>query len=147
MKKQPPATHFLNVDLELTASFDLQPLADAFEAQSKMSALYVGRRGARTYFANLELNIYRRNWNPDLAIHEQCKCILALPPSARKLWKQAKTRDFSIGIAAGRSDATFVVAADTVKAAARVGAGISIVVYQPEEFRQKLRDVRVRSDK
>ncbi len=145
MKKQPSTTHFLNVDLELTASFDLQPLADAFEP--KMSALYVGRRGGRTYFANLELNVYRRNWNPDLAIREQCKCILALPPSARKLWRRAKTRDFSIGISAGRSDATFIVAADTVKAAARAGARVSIAVYQPEEFRQKLRDVRVRSDK
>ncbi len=101
MKPQPSTTHFLNVDLELTAPFDLQPLADAFEP--KASALYVGWRG-RSFFATLELNIYRRNWNPDLAIREQCKCIRAMPLSARKLWKQVKTRDFSIGIGAGVAD-------------------------------------------
>ena len=142
MKEPASTTHFLNVDLELTAPFDLQPLADAF--MPKMSALYLGRRG-RSYFATLELNIYRRNWNPDLAIREQHKCITALPLSARRLWKKATTRDFSIGIV--RLVRRWLSARRTVKAAAKVGARISIVVYQPEEFRQKLRDVRVKSDK
>ena len=81
-------------------------------------------------------------------MREQCKCIQALPASARKLWKQARTRDFSIGIAAGVADgATFVIDAETVKAATKVGARISIVVYPPEEYRQKFRDDRVKSDK
>jgi hypothetical protein len=119
-------THFLNVDLDIYSNSDLQPLVDAFG--KKVSVLHCGRIH-RTYKAVLEVTKYTTN--PDATIRALCDLIAALPAPAKRLWKEAKSRDFSIGIQAGEqpNSTDFALSADTVMQAAKVGARILITVY------------------
>jgi hypothetical protein len=121
-------THFLNVDLDIFSSSDLQPLLDALER--KVCVLHAGRE-RRRHVAHLELG--RRTKNADATIRGFCALIAALPPAARKVWDGARSRDFSIGVQAGRSpnSCDFIVEAKTVKAVADFGGRIVLTVYKP----------------
>jgi hypothetical protein len=122
-------THFLNVDLDIYSKSDLQPLVDAFG--KAVSVLFAGRI-RRTYKAVLEVTKYQRD--ADATIRLFCELIRALPRPAKRLWNDAKTRDFSIGIEAADqpNSRDFPLSADAVKQAAEVGARIVITVYAPE---------------
>ena len=84
-------TRFLNVDLDIYAKFDLQPLAAAFGL--KVFVLYVGREHD-LYSAHLELASQPKT--ADAAIRDFALLILGLPRAKRKLWDTATTRDFNI---------------------------------------------------
>src|SRR5580700_2356301 len=124
-KAKPRETHFLNVDLDIYSRSDLQPLVDAFG--NAVFVLHVGRF-RRTYKAVLEVG--RIVKDADATIRVFCELIRALPRPAKRLWKEARTRDFSIGIQAGDEPNTkdFALSADTLKQAARVGAQIVIKI-------------------
>jgi hypothetical protein len=89
-------THFLNVDLDIHSSSDLQPLVSTLG--EKVIALYVGRE-RRTYSAHLELA--RLTQNADSTIRRFCALIESPPKAARKLWNNAKNRDFQHRCASG----------------------------------------------
>jgi hypothetical protein len=127
-KINPGETHFLNVDLEIYSSSDLQPLVDALG--KKALVLYVGKF-ERTYQAALEVTKLTRD--ADSTIREFCRLIEALPRPAKKLWKDAKKRDFNIGFEARHKPhaSGFVLSAEAVKQAAAVEAQIVITVYAP----------------
>jgi uncharacterized protein (DUF433 family) len=122
-------THFLNVDLEICSPTDLQPLVDAFG--KRVFVLHVGRY-RRSYEAFLEVS--RQTKDADGTIRAFCELIRALPRPAKKLWNEAKRRDFSIGIQACHqpSAADFALSADTLQQAAKLGARIVITVYAPQ---------------
>jgi hypothetical protein len=124
-------TEFLNVDLDIYASYDLQPLVDALGR--KVMALYVGRQ-RRSYAAHLELAGIPRS--PDAAIRRLCAAVQALPRRERQLWSRARRRDFSIGVQAGEQPHArdFTLDAPTVELVARLGARIVVTVYSPEEL-------------
>lgn len=124
------ATHFLNVDLDLYASFSLQSFVTALG--KKVGVHHVGRT-RRTYHAHLDLA--RRNHDADSTIRAFCKLIQALPPAQREIWDAIKTRDFNIGVQAETKphSEVFILAASTVKAAAALGARIVFTVYAPEQ--------------
>ncbi len=119
-------TRFLNVDLDLSASFDLAPLVAALE--KKAYALHVGRT-KRTYQAHLELE--RRPENADATVRAFCKMIARLPPDARAMWDATKVRDFNVGVQAEKKPhcEVFTFSASTVKAVADLGARIVFTVY------------------
>lgn len=131
-KSAPQQSHFLNVDLDIYSKSDLQPLVDAFGG--KVSVLYVGRF-RRSYKAVLEVN--RTTQDADATIRAICALILALPRPARRLWNEAKMRDFSIGIQPMKDPPSrdFALSAETVKQAASVGARIVITIYAPDVAR------------
>ena len=119
-------THFLNVDLDLWASFSLEPLVNAFG--TKVGIHHVGRH-KRTYHAHLDLA--RLTKDADSTIRAFCKLITGLPPDARALWNVVKIRDFNIGVQAGTKpySQVFELSAETVKAVADLGARVVFTVY------------------
>jgi len=121
---------FLNVDLDIRSSSDLEPLVSAFG--DKVIEMWVGRV-RRTYEAHLELGGSHLKQSPTSIILGFCKLIKALPRSKRKLWDLAKTRSFDVGIAAPSRNRHFweVISSEAVSAAAEVGAQIAITVYGP----------------
>jgi len=131
LKKQGRVAQFLNVDLDVYSGSDLQPLVKSFG--KKVITLYVGRE-RRRYSAHLELAAYQKNASADSTIRAFCSLIRALPKAERELWNGAKTREFSIGVQAGKQPfaCDFRIEAHTVKAVAELGAVIVLTVYGSE---------------
>jgi len=128
--KDDEETKFLNVDLDIYARSDLQPLVNALG--KKVYELHVGRV-RRTYYAHLELD-GRGPASPDAAIRRFAALIRALPKAERKRWNDAKMRDFNIGVQSGLEpfSQVFTLEATTVAAAAELNARILFTVYAPE---------------
>ena len=68
---------------------------------------------------------------PDVAIGRLARALCDLPPSVRRLWKQARDRVFDIGLegTAGRDAFPPVLRRDTVKTIARLNARVGLTVY------------------
>ena len=96
MAKSPSKTHFLNVDFEIYAKLDLQPLVN--QLGRKVIVLYAGRvRGQNCVI----LEIAKHSKTADSTIRAFCRLIEALPEAERSLWNTATLRSFSIGIQTG----------------------------------------------
>jgi hypothetical protein len=121
-------TRFLNVDLDIYSTRDLQPLAAAFG--NKAMVLFVGRV-QRTYHAHLELSRMPRS--SEAAIRAFCELIRGLPKPARALWNSAKRRELNIGIQAGlEPHATeFRLSPEALHAAQELDAAVTFTVYAP----------------
>ena len=118
----------MNVDLDIYSRFDLEPLVT--QMGLRVLVLFVGRV-ERTYEAHLEL--HRITNTADATIRGFCALINALPKPQRKLWDEAKSREFSVGIQAQLKPNTFEITLDerTVKAASEVNARINFTIYSP----------------
>lgn len=123
------ATNFLNVDLDLYSRSNLEPLVAAFGG--RVSVMYVGRH-RQMYEAHLELAKMIKN--ADVVIRGFKDLVETLPPSTKKLWDTAETRDFNIGIQAGMQPHSFELplAQKTVAICSRLKARIVFTVYAPE---------------
>ena len=119
-------TEFLNVDLDVEAAYDLAPLAKAFGPA--VLVLYCGK-AKRGYVARIELA--RQPKTPDEAIGRLTARVARLPPFARRLWRLAKRRDFSIGVQSGSKPwcSEFALRPATLASAARLDARITLTVY------------------
>jgi hypothetical protein len=120
------ATEYLNVDLDVIASYDLQPLATAFG--KKVSILYVGPY-RRRYLASLEVSGVTRSAEKTVA--RFVSLVRALNPAARRLWKEATTRELDIGIQAGAEVGPFrlTIGRAALRAAADIDARLVVTVY------------------
>lgn len=85
-------THFLNVDLDIHSKSDLQPLVAVLG--EKVLVLHVGRH-KRTYHGHLEVTKLK---DADQTIRVFCALIQELPRAERKMWNDAKLREFNIGV-------------------------------------------------
>lgn len=144
IRDKPPATHFLNVDLDIYSKRDLQPLVTALGA--KVIVLHAGR-DRRTHRAHLELA--RPTKTADSTIRGFCALIEALPPVARDLWNAAKVRDFNIGVQTEMQpfSTQFALAPETLTATCGLGARIVFTVYAPENTRKRVGKYRTGSRK
>jgi hypothetical protein len=135
VKKKAPDAKFLNVDLDVYSRYDLQPLVNSFG--KRVIDLYVGRE-RRGYSAHLELAGLQKP-SADSTIRAFCTLIRALPKMERELWNGAKSREFSVGVQAGRQffACDFRIEAQTVKAVAELSALIVLTVYGPEKARRR----------
>jgi phosphate starvation-inducible protein PhoH len=124
IERESPTTKFLNVDLDIYSKSSLQPLIDALG--KKVHVLHTDRVG-RSHRAFLEVSGMTKTM--DVTIRKFCKLITALPPAQRRTWKKATRRDFNIGIQSGMKGETFLIEAETVKAAAALGARIVMTIY------------------
>ena len=124
MERDDSVTHFLNVDLDIYSRSNLRPLVDAFG--KNVIDLHTDRVGS-LYWVLLEVSADAGT--VDATIRKFCRLIRALAPTQRRLWNKATRRDFNIGIQSDVEGNTFHVEAETVKAAAAVGARIVITVY------------------
>ena len=119
-------THFLNVDLDLSSRWDLQPLLTALG--QKVVVLHAEFDG-KTYSAHLELSRITRS--ADATIRGFCALIQKLPAAPRARWNSARTRDFNIGVQAATTPHAFElpIEAKTLQAIAAVGARVLVTVY------------------
>lgn len=132
MTKEPAgATKYLNVDLDIYSSRDLQPLVSALG--NKVDVLFIGKH-KRTYETHLEVGRYPEPKNPNAAIRDFCKLILDFPEEARKIWDFAKIRQFDIGIEAGTEPTTyrFEIAPEIVNQASSLNVQIAVTIYPPD---------------
>jgi len=115
-------TQLLNVDLDIYSKSDLQPLVTALG--KKVFVFHAGRY-KRTYKAVLELNRIAKS--ADSKILAFCALIQALPKPQRKLWDEAKIREFSLGIQVQLKPITFEITLDdrTIRAASEVNAALT----------------------
>ena len=106
-------TRFLNVDLDIYAKFDLQPLAAAFGL--KVIVLYVGRERGR-YSAHLELN--SQPTTADAAIRGFTLLIHGLPRAKKGCgtWRQPAILTFGVQSAADAKLYEIKLAVPTIKA-------------------------------
>ena len=128
-------TQFLNVDLDIVSKSDLKPLIDAMG--DRIIVLYVGRV-KRHYEAHLELAgsplpQAGHPKSPESLVLGFCKVIRRLPPDAKKLWDDARTRSFDIGIEARGPYRYywFALTQKAIRAALEVNAQIAVTVYGP----------------
>ena len=121
--------HFMNVDLDVLSGSPLEPLATAFG--KAVSVLYVGREG-RLYGAHFELaDSYEKD--ADALMQEFVDLVRGLPPSVRKLWNSAKSRNFNVGIQSALKPVCHELrlTAETLEAVARVRGSVVITTYAP----------------
>jgi len=128
----PEGTHFRTVDLDVYSRARLTGLVEGFG--DRMFVLHDGKWGSR-YLASFELG---NSWqlSADQEIRRLVALVHRLPPSARRLWTQAQSRVFDIGIDAGlkpRSQA-LKLSQDTIAGVARVQGRITITTYAPETY-------------
>ena len=127
---------YLNVDLEIRSRSDLMPLVDAL--QPHLDVLHAGRAQGGGFLASFEIT--GASVPPDAAIRRLARALLALPPSVRKLWKQARDRVFDIGLEATAVRGAYPVALrqETVKTIARLNARVAVTLYSRANSRRKL---------
>jgi hypothetical protein len=114
---------FLNVDLDIESSEDMAPLAAALEPHAYELERPPGR-------ASFELGEPVSPRAPEPLIREFVRLVEALPPAARAIWDRAQARVFDIGIQSSRHpfQETHSIGPDTLRAAAAIGAGITVTV-------------------
>jgi len=124
--------HFINVDLDILSKAPLDVLVAAMG--SKVSILYVGREG-RLYGAHLEIrDLYQKD--ADALIRAFVALLRKLPRPARRLWNQATTRDFNIGVQSAPQPRyhELRIQSRTLEAVAALGACVVVTTYAPVEI-------------
>jgi hypothetical protein len=124
-------TVFLNVDLDILSRIPLESLVEAFG--QKVIVLHVGRWGRR-YGARVEMADSGHQQDADRLVRRLVGLVKKLPRSIRRLWKEAQSREFNVGIQAGLKPRVFELRFQpaTLEAVAAVGGRIVITVYAAE---------------
>jgi len=126
----PEGTHFRTVDLDVYSRARLTGLVEAFG--DSVLVLHEGKWGSR-YLASFELG---NSWQ--LSADQETRRLVALvqrlPPSARRLWTQAQSRVFAIGLQAGLKPHShaLTLSQDTIAGVASVHGRITVTTYAPE---------------
>lgn len=93
--------------------------------------LHEGRAGSR-YIASFELS---NSWqlSADQEIRRLVALVRSLPTSARRLWTEAQSRVFDIGMQAGLTPHShaLILSQDTIEGVASVHGRITITTYAP----------------
>ena len=119
------ATHFLNVDLELVTTGEIDPLLDAWGALVMLRDSV--EDGRRTIWVELE----EEYPDVDSTLGGFLELIESLPASLRQLWDNCVDRCFNVGIQAGTSanSVAFSIASSTLRTIANADARIEFTVY------------------
>jgi hypothetical protein len=125
---------FLNVDLEIAGRSTLDPLAA--ELSPRMFALYRGHEG------KLDRAHYETRNQHDSAedcIRAMLRVLQRLSPKARRCWRAATVRDFSVGVQSGAKPFLFEVpiSAATLADVAKLDGRIVLTVYAPPPRRRR----------
>ncbi len=133
--------HFINVDLELEASENIQPLVH--ELSENTVSLYCGDIDE---MANLELSLHERSgvdfydsYNDekdliggvDIHISAFCDLIENLSVESRRIWDNCHRKEFDIGFQTGNTAKSFrtQIRPETIVRCAKLGASVEITVY------------------
>jgi hypothetical protein len=123
---------FLNVDLEIAGRSTLDPLAA--ELSPRMFALYRGHEG-KLDRAHYETR--NQHDNAEDCIRAMVRVLHRLSPKARRCWRAATVRDFSVGVQSGAKPFLFKIpiSAATLADVAKLGGRIVLTVYAPPRRR------------
>jgi len=124
----PNEPQFENVDVHVRSPQDLSALAAAL--QKKVHVLHSGRVG-RMFHLRFQL----RGMSPSPAVGARRigRLVDRLPPPARRLWDDARTRELDFGFSSGLSQTKeWVLPPDSVALAVGMNAQIRITVYPAE---------------
>lgn len=118
---------FINIELEVRASFDLAELAEAFG--KKFTINYCGKSTQNKYLLSGSLDNYPAT--PDEVATGLCKLVKRLNPSAKKIWKKASDRVFDIGLDVNLDNRVIVdlFRPETILQIAKVNARLAVSVY------------------
>lgn len=125
---------FLNVDLEIASRSSLEPL-DA-ELGPRLFALYRGHEG------KLDRAHYETRHQYDDAetcLRAMLRVLHRMSPKARRCWRGATVRDFSVGVQSGAKPFSFEapISAATLADVAKLGGRIVLTVYAPPTTRRR----------
>ena len=125
---------FQNVDLEIGSKRSLGPLIAELGAKPNVAVMYLGRLDG---LARAHYEVILNTGDPDTIAMALVRLVRGLSGPARKAWRDAKIRDFNIGIQSSTIPHSFEVAlaARTVAAIGALGARIVVTVYAPLETR------------
>ena len=130
MKKK-TGTRFLNVDLDIYSTTRLNKIVKAFG--QKVTVLYCGRWGD-LFGARVETYDSVLRANPTTVIRQLVALVKALPPAERRIWDQAKAREFNIGIEAASRSPLYELrlSPKTLREVNSVNGTVIFTVYAPE---------------
>jgi hypothetical protein len=125
-------TRYLTADLDLVASCDLAPLADALALRG-MFALHVSQREDRAWIATFETD--EEFAAPDQNIAAMLAAIEGLDEASRSVWASCNVREFNIGYECGDGPRCFSqhIATATLAKVAAAGATVRITLYPAEQ--------------
>jgi len=123
---KPDLTRFLNVDLELVATTELDALLEHFAAATITLRDSVDD-GKRTVWIELAGDPQ----DLETAIGSFVQLVSALPPDTRRLWDACEDRCMNVGIQGGLGPqaTAFRIPADALAALAAVSARLEFTVY------------------
>ena len=132
-------THFLNVDVDVWSKSTLEPLVAALGR--RIGIHYVGDEG-KQYGAHFSL---AHSWgkDADTLTRQLATLVTTLPGPARRLWDNARVKDFNVGIQSGITPHSHEVAIkeSTVALVARVGGRLVITTYAADVAPSRRRKV------
>ena len=142
MTNDETATRFLNVDLDILSKVSLEPLVAALG--EKVFVHYVGPEG-RTFGAHVSRSSYGQT--ADKLTRELCALVQRLPRGPRRLWNNAVSREFNVGIQAGLTPHSHEVriSEKTVALVARLGGAVVLTTYAPCRTAARSRRRRTRA--
>lgn len=119
---------FLNVDLEIESSQDLQPLID--DLGEDVSVLHHGKNGRKFNFVSFELKTAGKR-DVDEIILSFCLFIKNLSPGAKLIWDKCHSKRLDAGFQSGAFPGAYQteIRADTIAQVAEIGASIVITIY------------------
>lgn len=122
---------YLNVDLEIEASFSLEPLAKELEKTD--AVLYCGPGAGKSHLLCLESG----RWpdTPDATALALCSAIERLPVRGRKLWDRAKLKTFDVGydLPSGARSVRVVLHRRTLERIVGLGATVAFSCYRAND--------------
>ena len=87
---------FINIDLEITTTFDPRNLRKALER--KCVVICCKKISQRKWLLAVELNTGGRKLTANSVAGALCRIIESLPPAAKALWLKADNRTFDVGL-------------------------------------------------
>jgi len=125
-------TELRNVDLELVSESPLEPLVEALG--DHVDVLHVGDWD-ENYHARLEVSGSGYQDEASQLIDRFVSLVEGLPEASRKLWDNAITKEFDIGIQAAIASPAFgcSVGPATLEGVSRVKGTIAVTVYAPDK--------------
>jgi hypothetical protein len=123
------ATRFLNVDLEVVATFDMTPLLEHFNSTTFTLRDSVDD-GQRTVWMELAPDPK----DTDDAIVRYAILVESLPSDIRRLWDECDDRCLNVGIQSGLSPhaSAFQISTDAIAKLVAISARLEITVYSAD---------------
>ena len=127
-------TRFLNVDLELVATFDLAPLLEYFNPATFTLRDSVDE-GRRTVW----MELYAGPKDPDDAILRYAMLVESLPSDIRRLWDECEGRCLNVGIQSGLAPhaSAFRISTAAIAKLVAITVRLEITVYGADGKKSK----------